>query len=124
VNQNSHHTADVTHRLAERIKELMALRRVVETLADRSASTGDVLNRIAALLPPAFQFPDIAEACVCHAGTIAATARYGEGGARLISDFHTRDRAAGRIEVVYREPRPPADEGPFLAEERHLLGAA
>jgi formate hydrogenlyase transcriptional activator len=123
VNQDSHHTAHVSHRLAERIKELTALRQVVEILAERSASTGDVLNRIAALLPPAFQFPEVAEACVCHAGTIAATARYAEGGARLIADFHTRDRAAGRIEVVYREPCPPADEGPFLAEERQLLAA-
>jgi signal transduction histidine kinase len=29
--------------------------------------------------------------------------------------------ARGVVEVVYREPRPELDEGPFLAEERHLL---
>ena len=123
MNQDFLHSANVSQRLTERIKELTALRRAVEVLADRSASTPDVLQRIAALLPPAFQFPEVAEACVSHAATIAATPGYGDYPARLTSVFHTRDRAAGRIEVVYREPRPDADEGPFLAEERHLLDA-
>ena len=45
MNQDPHHTADVSHRLAERLKELTALRQVVEILADRSASTGDLLSR-------------------------------------------------------------------------------
>jgi formate hydrogenlyase transcriptional activator len=123
VTQDSLHPADVSHRLAERIKELTALRHAVEVLADRSATTADLLNRIAALLPPAFQFPDVTEACVSHAGTVAATPGYDADHARLTSVFHTRDRAAGRVDVIYREPRPDADEGPFLAEERHLLDA-
>ncbi len=123
MNQDSPSQADVSQRLAERIKELTALRRAVEVLADRGASTADLLQRIAALLPPAFQFPDVAEACVCHAGTVAATPRYADHHTKLVSVFHTRDRAAGRVEVVYREPPPDADEGPFLTEERHLLDA-
>jgi formate hydrogenlyase transcriptional activator len=123
VDHDSLHPDDVSRRLTERIKELTALRRAVEVLADRSASTADVLNRIVALLPPAFQYPEVTEACVCHAGVIAATPGYAHHHAKLTSVFHTRDRAAGRIDVVYREPRPDADEGPFLAEERHLLDA-
>ena len=115
------HPSGVSQRLAERIKELTALRRAVEILADQSTSTADVLNRLAALLPPGFQFPDIAEACVVHGDTMAATPGYADAQPKLTAVFQTRDRAAGRIDVIYREPRPDADEGPFLAEERQLL---
>jgi GAF domain-containing protein len=123
VNHDPLPPPDVSRRLAERVKELAALRQAVEILADRSAATADLLQRIAALLPPAFQFPEVADACVCHGATIAATPGYADHPAKLTSVFHTRDRAAGRVEVVYREPRPDADEGPFLAEERQLLDA-
>jgi formate hydrogenlyase transcriptional activator len=123
VNQDPLHPADASLRLVERVKELAAMRQAVEILADRSASKADWLNRIAALLQPAFQFPDVAEARVCHASTIAATSGYSDHVASLTSVFQTRDGAEGRIEVIYREPRPAADEGPFLAEERHLLDA-
>jgi formate hydrogenlyase transcriptional activator len=123
TNHDSLHPTNVSWRLAERVKELTALRQAVEILADRSATTPDLLNRIAALLPPAFQFPEVAEACVCHAATIASTPGYANHPVRLTSVFHTRDRVAGRVEVIYREARPDADEGPFLTEERHLLDA-
>ena len=121
VNETPVPPADVSRRLAERIKELTALRQAVEILADRSASMGDLLSRIATVLPPAFQFPEIAEARVCHAGAVAATPGYADHAAKLTSVFQTRDRATGCLDVVYREPRADADEGPFLAEERHLL---
>jgi formate hydrogenlyase transcriptional activator len=122
-NEDALHRADVAQRLAERVKELTALRRVIEVLEDRSVSTADLLNQVASLLPPAFQYPEVAEACVSHAGTVAVTPGYGDNPAKLASVFQTRDGAAGRIEVTYREPRPDAADGPFLAEERHLLHA-
>jgi hypothetical protein len=37
------------------------------------------------------------------------------------ADFTTSDGKTGAIEVVYRESRPDAAEGPFLAEEGHLI---
>jgi formate hydrogenlyase transcriptional activator len=121
ANENPLPPADVSRRLAERIKELTALRQAVEILADRSAPTADLLSRIATVLPPAFQFPELAEARVSHAGAVATTPGYADHPAKLTSVFQTRDRSAGSVDVVYREPRADADEGPFLAEERHLL---
>ena len=123
VKEDSLEPADVSQRLAERIKELTALRQAVEILSNRSATVGELLNRLAAVLPPAFQFPDVAEARVCHAGVVGATAGYANHEPALAAVFRTGDGAEGRLEVAYREPRPKADEGPFLAEERHLLDA-
>ena len=121
--QDPQHAADVAHRLAERVKELTGLRQAARILADGSTAAPELLERIARLLPPAFQFPDITEASASHAGVVGATPGYGDFPWTLHSSFRTCDGAEGTLDVVYREARPESDEGPFLAEERHLLDA-
>jgi signal transduction histidine kinase len=39
------------------------------------------------------------------------------------ADIMVRGKNRGMVEVTYVDPRPPADEGPFLAEERALIEA-
>jgi hypothetical protein len=115
--------ADVAHRLAERIKELNALRQAARILADGSHSVTELLERICQLLPPAFQFPDVTEASVRHGGAVSTSTGFAESPWTLRATFRTRDGAQGNVDVIYREERPEEDEGPFLVEERHLLDA-
>ena len=61
--------------LGERVKELTALHRTARLLEDEQLSVAGLLEQIAALLPPAFQFPEIAQASVSYGNTIAANAR-------------------------------------------------
>src|SRR5687767_12675686 len=115
--------AEVDHQLAERVKELTALRQAARILIDRSLSGAELLHRITLLLPPAFQFPDITLASISHGGTTVTTPGYDSFPWRLSSTFRTRDGNEGRIDVVYSEPPRTANPEPFLIEEQHLLDA-
>ncbi|HET9267480.1 MAG TPA: GAF domain-containing protein, partial [Vicinamibacterales bacterium] len=50
--------------LGERVKELTALHHTARLLEDEQLGVTELLQRIAALLPPAFQFPDVTQALV------------------------------------------------------------
>jgi two-component system NtrC family sensor kinase len=111
--------------LSKRVKELTTLHGIARAEADpRDEDLAEVLERIVGLLPRAWSYPEVAEARLELDGTLHATPGFGD--ARAAShgvEIHVDGRRRGRIEVAYREPRPAADEGPFLDEERGLLQA-
>lgn len=111
----------VQHRLQERVKELTALHSTARLLQDRERSLDAVMPDVVALLPPAWQYPDITEGRVQCGDRSWVTAGFRETVWRQEEAFVLRDGEQGTIEVVYTEPRPPADEGPFLTEERELI---
>lgn len=111
----------VQHSLQERVKELTALHRTARLLQDNESPLDDVMPAVAALVPPAWQFAEIAEASIRCGGQAWSTAGFRETEWRQEETFLLRDGEAGAIEVVYIEERPPAAEGPFLAEERELI---
>lgn len=112
---------DVLHRLQERVKELTALHGTARLLQDQARPPADVIAEVAALLPPAWQYPDITSARIRFDPIEAMTAFFVEGAWRQTARFATRNGQTGSIEVFYREARPEADEGPFLREERDLI---
>ncbi len=116
-------TLDTEARLRERVKELSCLYEVVR-IADRpGASFEEVLQEIAELLPPAWQYPEITSGRIVldqqSYSTDSFRASRWSQSARIVVGGKTR----GSIEVVYREERPQLDEGPFLEEERSLINA-
>jgi formate hydrogenlyase transcriptional activator len=111
----------VRHALGERIKELTALHGAAQLLHDSTLSIPDLLSRIAALLPPAFQHADVACAEVRFGNDRCRTPGYVEGPWRLGAGFTTESGTPGSVEVRYVDERPAAADGPFLAEERHLV---
>src|SRR6185503_12541778 len=46
------------HELGERVKELTALHGTARLLQDDNLTIADILERVALLLPPAFQYPE------------------------------------------------------------------
>ena len=114
-------TADLLHALRERVKELTALHATARILQDGTKPLAEVMQALAALLPSAWQYPEITAARIRYQELQADSPGFAESAWRQAAAFTTRDGRAGSIEVFYLEARPPADEGPFLKEERDLI---
>jgi two-component system NtrC family sensor kinase len=107
--------------LQERVKELTCLYGVARLAERGELPLNELLRGIADLLPPACRFPEVARARVVLDDQDYPTAGFAPGADRLRAPLVVGGRERGLVEVVYLDRRPPADEGPFLAEERHLL---
>jgi signal transduction histidine kinase len=108
------------HELGERVKELTALMLVGRLLNEPGAPT-DLLSRVVAQLPAAWQYPDVAEARIVAGSVDVRTEHYRPTPWIQRAEFQTSNGGTGAIEIVYRDPRPDVGEGPFLAEERRLI---
>jgi two-component system, NarL family, sensor kinase len=114
-------TEDILHKLQERVKELTALHRTARILQDETKGATEVMREVLALLPPAWQYPEITSARISFQNLIAETSGFSESSWKQAAAFVTRGGQQGKIEIFYGESRPEADEGPFLREERDLI---
>ncbi|MBP2145209.1 PAS domain S-box-containing protein [Methanofollis sp. W23] len=110
-----------THDLNERVKELRCLYAISNILVDPGATVEEVMHRIVAVVPQAWQYPEVTAVRIAIEGEV-----YQTGSFRTTEWMQERsivaDREAiGRIEVAYLEEWPERDEGPFLQEEHDLL---
>jgi len=109
--------------LRERVKELTCLYGI-SRVADRpEASLDEILQGIAELLPPAWQYPEAARARIVLDGRAYSAPGYCDGPHRQSADIVANDARRGVVEVTYAEQKPEANEGPFLTEERKLIEA-
>ncbi|MFN8176811.1 MAG: ATP-binding protein [bacterium] len=107
--------------LRERVKELTCLYGIAR-FAERAGDDLDAaLGGIAALLPAAWQHPEVAEARLTLDERTWETPGFREDAEKQWAEILVGGAPRGCVEVVYREHRPPADEGPFLREERDLI---
>jgi Signal transduction histidine kinase len=111
------------HLFGERVKELTALHRTVRLLHDSPKPIEEVLTQMVALLPPAWQYPEITLARITFDNMVFTTPTFVESPWKQTASWVTQDGANGMIEVIYREARPAEVEGPFLAEERDLINS-
>jgi signal transduction histidine kinase len=107
--------------LRERVKELTCLYGIAQVAGTASLPVDEIVQRIVDLLPPAWQFPEVARARITIDGRPFVSRDFREGGGRQVAPVVVEGRTRGAIEVFYFDARPPADEGPFLAEERSLV---
>jgi two-component system NtrC family sensor kinase len=107
--------------LRERVKELECLYGMARIVEEPGISLEAVLAKIAALLPPAWQYPDITQGRIVLDRHSYSTPGFRESPYRQTADIVVGGKRRGKIEVVYSESRPELDEGPFLHEERTLL---
>ncbi len=110
--------------LHERVKELTCLYGITQLAASPEATLEEVIAGVVELLPPAWQYPAITRARIVLDGEVFESPA---GGATSDSAQRAAVLVAGKprgfVEVTYDERRPRLDEGPFLAEERHLIDA-
>ncbi len=107
--------------LRERVKELTCLYRMARLMERPAIRLEKVLQNIAALLPPAWQYPEVAAARIVLDGECFSTEGFNECVSKQTAPLAIKDQTRGCIEVGYSEEKPEFDEGPFLEEERNLL---
>jgi signal transduction histidine kinase len=107
--------------LQERLKELTCLYSMSQIAEKPYVSNEDLMYSIMALLPPAWQYPEITHARIILDGIDYSLPGVQSYAAKLSTEIITGDQKRGTIEIMYTEERPELDEGPFLKEERKLL---
>jgi len=109
--------------LAERIKELTCLYGIAQIAGEPGISLVEIIQRIVEILPPAWQYPQIACARIALDGASYTTAGFRECGQKQTAEIIIGGASRGVVELIYLEQEPDLDEGPFLKEERSLIDA-
>jgi signal transduction histidine kinase len=107
--------------LRERVKELTCLYGMAQLTRKPGLTLPELLNAITELLPPAWQFPEIAGARIVLDGQ-----EYRAGAVQPRSHVQSSPVVVagfprGTVEVIYSQPVPQASSAPFLLEEQKLI---
>lgn len=109
------------HALRERIKELNCLYGIARLAERFYDSMEHFLMCLADFLPLSWQYPEIACARIIFEDSTYKSKTFKVTRWRQSSQILMHNEPVGEVAVFYLEERPPADEGPFLKEERALL---
>ena len=109
--------------LRERVKELTCLYGIAQIVQNPGATLEGILQGIVELLPPAFQYPNVARARIMLDDCSYDTPAFKEGGPALTSEVVVGDEKRGAVEVAYEESRENIEGRIFLKEEQNLLDA-
>jgi len=107
--------------LRERIKELNCLYGIARLAERHPDSIEDLLRDLVDFLPFSWQHPEITCARVVFKGETYKSKGFKVTKWRQSSRILMYNEPVGEVSIFYLEERPPADEGPFLNEERALL---
>lgn len=107
--------------LRERVKELTCLYGIARVVEDVQLSLDEQLRRIVELLPPAWQFPDVAAARIVLDGREFCTPGFGPSPFAQRVELKIQGVVRGCVELHYMRDRPEFAEGPFLPEEQRLI---
>jgi DNA-binding CsgD family transcriptional regulator len=109
--------------LRERIKELNCLYGVSQLAERHFNSLDNLLEELVNFLPHSWQYPDITCARIVFKENTYKSEGFKVTQWRQSARIYVYSEPVGEVAMFYLEERPPADEGPFLAEERALLDA-
>jgi len=107
--------------LQERAKELNCLYHIDEILADPTQPASSICPLIVAAIPPGWMYPEVCGARILLGKESGETANFRKTPWTLSTQIFDDAAEVGMLSVCYTEEKPPADEGPFLKEERKLL---
>ena len=109
--------------LRERIKELNCLYGVSQLAERYLYSLEDLLQELVNFLPYSWQYPSVTCARILFKGKTYTSDRFKVTDWRQSSRIYMYHEVVGELGIFYLEECPPADEGPFMKEERALLDA-
>ncbi len=112
---------DLIRFFREREKELECLYNIEELLVDPEEPREKVLRRIIETVPSGWQFPNRCYARITIGSKSYSIPGFVETPWVMTADVFVEDAKKGEISVFYSEEMPPADEGPFLKQEKRLL---
>ncbi|HEY60153.1 MAG TPA: PAS domain S-box protein [Anaerolineae bacterium] len=127
VETESHQKNDIykktAYDLGERVKELNCLYGISRLVETPGISLPEILQGSVELLPSAWQYPQITCARITLNDREYKTKNFRYTKWKLESKIRVEGKRAGSVEVFYLEEQPKDYEGPFLKEERALIGA-
>jgi len=109
--------------LNERVKEFTCLYDIARAARQLDLSVQNTLEKIASLLPPAWQYPDVAVSRIVLDGKEYGTTDFKAVRFHQSAEIIVGGAQRGTVEVGYVDEKPDFVEGPFLKEEEDLLGA-
>ena len=109
--------------LRERIKELNCLYGISQLAERHMHSLDGLLQELVHFLPYSWQYPEVTCVRILFRGKTYTSERLKVTGWRQSAQIYVYHEPVGEVDVFYLEECPPADEGPFLKEERALLDA-
>ncbi len=107
--------------LRERAKELHCLYRVHEILSHADRPASEICRGLVEAMPAGWRFPADCFAKITLGHEVFQPLRSVDTPWVQRAPIVAGDRQIGAVEVFYTRPQPPADEGPFLKEERKLI---
>jgi len=105
-----------------RLKELTCLHGVIQSI-DTAGSLEEALREVVALIPAAWQYPEITRARIRLDAEEYVSMPFTETPWRLASTIAFGEAIRGTLEVFYTQERPEVDRGPFLLTEYRLIGS-
>lgn len=114
---------DLIHDVGERMKELSCLYEVYKLTEDSMLSMDIILQNIANIIPPAWQYPEIARSRIIFQDHKYISENFKESKWVQKLDIIIENEVVGSIEVFYTEEKPKSYIGPFMKEEQDLLQA-
>ena len=114
-------TDKVENALRERVKELNCLYGISQLAERYIHSLDDLLQELVKFLPYSWQYPEGTCARVLFEGKTYTSDRFKVTNWRQSALIYVHHEPVGEVGIFYLEECPPADEGPFLKEERALL---
>jgi DNA-binding CsgD family transcriptional regulator len=109
--------------LRERIKELNCLYGISQLAERHLHSMDSLLHELVHFLPFSWQFPELTCTRILFDGKAYFSGGFRVTGWRQSAQIYMFHEVVGEVAIFYLEECPPADEGPFLKEERALLDA-
>ena len=109
--------------LIERVKELTCLYGMAQISSQPDMALEEIIQGIVELLPPAWQYPEIAFARIILDGVSYTTQGFRDCSQKQTVEIVVGSISRGVVELVYVKDKPDLDEGPFLKEERNLINA-
>ncbi|MFC2173212.1 sensor histidine kinase [Acidobacteriota bacterium] len=114
---------NLSNDLQERLKEMNCLYGISKLREKPCASKDALFQGIVELIPPAWQYPEVACARLVLHDRVFQTGNYKRTKWRQTVDIIGNGNRIGTLEISYLEEKPQRDDGPFLKEERRLLDA-
>ena len=109
------------HDLQERIKELNCLYAISKFMDLPNISLEKLLNKVVAIIPPSWQYPEITCARIILNNKPYTTNKFKDTIWKQTSPIRLNGKKVGDLEVFYMEEKSIIDGGPFLREERNLI---
>jgi len=109
--------------LRERLKELTCLYGIAQVIEDPGITIDQALQRIVELLPPSWQYSDIAAARIILDRKPCSSRGLRLGKYTQSASITVQGTIRGHVEVTYIEEKPELELGAFLKEEEKLIRA-